>query len=60
MKLSVKSITEAIRGDGWTDNSKGRLVNNKGRDRACDLRRGEPGLMDLTVVRVAVLLQRGL
>lgn len=59
MKLSVKSITEAIRGDGWTDNSKGRLVN-KGRDKACDLRRGETMLMDVTVVRVAVLLQRGL
>lgn len=32
MKLSVESITKAIRGDGWTDNSKGRLVNNKGGD----------------------------
>lgn len=60
MKLSVKSITEAIRGDGWMDDSKGRLVNNKGRDRACDLRRGGPGLMDATVARVAALLQRGL
>ncbi len=60
MKLSVESITKAIRGDGWTDNSKRRLVNNKGRDRACSLRRSEPGLMDVTVAMVLLFLQRGL
>lgn len=59
MKLSVESITKAIRGDGWTDNSKRRLVN-KGGDRTSNLRRNEPGLMDVTVMMVAVFLQRGL
>ena len=61
MKHSVESITKAIRGDGWTDNSKRRLVNNKGRDRGFyNLRRSEPELMDVTVAMGAVLLQRGI